>query len=100
MPEQLIEHDVGIGLALQLDHHPRAVAIEFVAHLGDALDPALAHQLADPLEHAALVDLIGHLADDDRVAVLAHLLDVGAAAHEQAAAAGGDRPGGCRRGRG
>ena len=87
--EQLVEHDVGIGLALQLDHHPRAVAVGLVAHLGDALDPALAHQLADPLEHPALVDLIGHLVDDDRVAILAHLLDVGAAAHQQAAAAGG-----------
>ena len=88
VPEQLIEHDVRIGLALQLDHHPGAVAIRLVAHLGDPLDPPLAHQLADALEHAPLVDLIGHLADDDGVAVLAHLLDVGPAAHQQAAASG------------
>ena len=36
--EQLVEHDVGIGLALELDHHARAVAVALVAQLGDALD--------------------------------------------------------------
>jgi hypothetical protein len=86
--EQLVEHDVGIGVALDLDHHAGAVAVGFVADLGDALKPALAHQLADPLLHAALVDLVGYFGDDDRVAVLAHLFDVGLAAHHQTAAAG------------
>ena len=86
--EQLVEDDLGVGVALDLDHHAGAVAIGFVADLGDALELPLAHQLAHPLLHAALVDLVGYLGDDDRVAVLAHLLDVGLAAHHQAAAAG------------
>ena len=89
MAEQLVEHDVGIGLALELDHHPGAVAVGLVAQIGDALEPALAHQLADPLHHPALVHLVGDLGDDDRVAVLADLLEVGLAAQHQAAAPGG-----------
>ncbi len=55
--EQLVEHDVGVGIALELDHHASAVAIALVAQVGDALEPALAHQFADALEHARLVDL-------------------------------------------
>ena len=36
--EQLIEHDVAIGIALQLDHHTGAVAVRLVPDLGDAFD--------------------------------------------------------------
>ena len=67
--EQLVEHDVGIGVALDLDHHPHAVAVALVAQVGDALDLLLAHHLGDPLDHPRLVDLVGHLGDDDRGAV-------------------------------
>ena len=35
----------------------------------------LAHQLGDALDHARLVHLVGDLGDDDRLAVLADLLD-------------------------
>ena len=58
-----------------LDHHAHAVAVALVAQVGDALDGLLAHQLGDALDHAGLVDLVGHLGDDDRLAVLADLLD-------------------------
>ena len=50
---------------------------EYVRQIGNALDPPVAHQLPDPLQHAPLVDLIGDLADDDRIAILADLLDFG-----------------------
>ena len=36
--EQLVQHDVGVGLALELDHDADALAVGLVADLGDALD--------------------------------------------------------------
>src|SRR6266446_1223865 len=50
---------IGHGLALELDHQPHAVAIAFVANLGDTLDPLVAHHLGDALVQARLVLLIG-----------------------------------------
>ena len=49
----------------------------------------VAHQLGDLLDQRRLVDLVGDLGDDDALAVaLLGLLDAGAAAHRDAAAAG------------
>ena len=70
---ELVEHDVGHRIALQLDDDANAVAVGLVAQVRDALDQLLAHHLGDALDHAGLVDLVGHLGDDDRLAVLAQL---------------------------
>ena len=85
---ELVEHDVGHRVALQLDHDAIAVAVGLVAQVGDALDLLLAHQFGDALDHRRLVHLIGNLGDDDRLAVLAQLLDLDLAAHDDRAAAG------------
>ncbi len=84
---KLVQHDVGHGVALQLDHQPHAVAIALVADLGDALDPLVAHHLGDPLVQARLVLLIGDFGDDDRFAAAAALFDPGLGPHDQRAAA-------------
>jgi hypothetical protein len=56
---------------------------------GDAIQQLLAHQLRDALNEARLVDLVGQLGDDDRLAVtLADLLDFDAGAHREPAAPG------------
>ena len=68
---ELVQHDVGHGVALQLDHQPHAVAVALVADLGDALDPLVAHHLGDALVQARLVFLVGDLGDDDRFAAAA-----------------------------
>ena len=68
---ELVQHHVGHGVALQLDDHAHAVAVELVANVGDAFDLLLAHQLGDPLHHRRLVHLIGNLGDDERLALLA-----------------------------
>ena len=85
---ELVEHDLSHGAALELNHHAHAVAVGFVAQVGDALDAAFVHQACDALDHPRLVDLVGDLRDDDGLAVLAGLLDVGAAAHDHGAAPG------------
>ena len=72
---EVVEHDLGHFAALQLDDDAHAVAVGFVAQVGDAFDRLLAHQVGDPLDQLRLVDLIRNLGDDDRdpVALLVRL---------------------------
>ena len=60
--EELVLHDLRDGVALELDDHAHAVAIGFVAQVGDALDALLVHHLGDALDEARLVHLVGQLA--------------------------------------
>ena len=50
--------------------------------MGDAFDLFVAHLFGDDFDHPRLVDLIGHLIDDDGKAVLANFLDAGLGAHD------------------
>ena len=84
---KLVQHHVGHGVALQLDHDAHALAVGLVADVGDAFDLLLAHQLGDLLDHRRLVHLIRDLGDDQRLALLAHGLGRDAAAHQDRAAA-------------
>jgi hypothetical protein len=66
-----------------------------VAEIRDLLEPAVLNLLDDLLHQAAavaapiaLVDLEGHLGDDDALLAALHRLDVGPAANHDAAAAG------------
>src|SRR5580700_11359693 len=88
VPVQLVQHDVGVGVAPQLDDEPHPVAVALVAQFGNALDQLLAHAFGDALLQLGLVDLVGHFGEDERVAVLADLLDVALGAHHDRAAAG------------
>ena len=85
---ELVEHHVGHGVALDLHHHAHAVAVRFIAQLGDALDLLVAHGLGQGLHHARLVHLIGYLGNDDGFAVLADFLDGCAPAHDHRPAPG------------
>ena len=79
---ELVQHHFRDRVAAQLDDDPHAVAIGFVAQIGNALDSFLAHQFRDLLDHRGLVDLIGDLGDDQGVTVLADLLDLDPAPHD------------------
>ena len=85
--EQLRQNDLGLRVALDFDHHAHAVAVGFVAQVGNALDLFVADGLGHDLDHAGLVDLIGNLVNDDREAVLADFLDRGFAADDDGPAA-------------
>ena len=84
---ELVQHHIGHRVALQLDDDAHAVAVGFVANIGDALDLLLAHEFGDLLDHRRLVHLIGNLGDDEGLALLADGLGRHAAAHEDGAAA-------------
>ncbi len=85
---ELVQHDLGLEIAADLDDDAHAVAVGFVAQVGDALDALVADGIGDDLDHPRLVDLIGDLVDDDRHPILADLLDVDPRAHGHGAAAG------------
>ena len=77
MAVELVKDDVGLGVALQFDDDAQSLAVAFVAQIGNALDQFLAHGLGDALDQPCFVDLIRQLGEDDRLALLAHFLDMG-----------------------
>jgi hypothetical protein len=72
----------------ELDHDPHALAARLVPEVGDAVDPAFAHEVGDPLDQRRLVHHEGDLGDDDAQAAL-RLLEAGPRAHCQQPPAGG-----------
>ncbi len=88
MLEELVEHDLRFGAALQFDDDAHAVAIALVAHVGDFVDDLVIDQLGDALDEVRLVDLVRNLGDDDRFLVLRQVLDRSLGAHQEAAAPG------------
>ena len=87
--KQPVEHDLGVGVLLELDNDAHAVAVGLVAQAGDAVELLITHLLGNVLDELALVDLIGQLRHDDADAVVAPGLGLGTGAHDDAAAAGG-----------
>ena len=86
--EELVENDLRFGAALQFDDDAHAVAIAFVANVGDVFDVFVVDQLRDALDQDGLVHLIRNFGDDDGFAVFAEGFDGGLGAHHEAAAAG------------
>ena len=88
---ELVQHDLGQGVALELDDEPHAVAVGLVPQVGDLGDLLVVHEVGDLLDEAAvaaLLDHVGQLGDDDRLLAVRERLGVGAGPHADAAAAG------------
>ena len=85
---EVVQEDLG-GLALpDVDDDPHALAVALVAYLLDSLEPVVLDELGDLLDETRLVELVGDLGDDDRLAVALAELDLGLGAHDEGAAAG------------
>ena len=89
VPPQLVEHDLGRGVALEVDDDPDALAVGFIADVGHALDALVLGRLGDLLDQAGLADLIGDFGQHDRAAVATPFLDMVTRAHHDRAAARG-----------
>ena len=92
--EELVERDLRNGVALELDLDAHAGAVGVVLEVGDLGQHLVADEVGDLHDHAgvaALLDAVRELGDDDRRLAAAQLLDVGARAHDDAAAAGAIR---------
>ena len=86
--EEVVEDDLRLFVALHFDDDAHAVAVAFVANVGDAFDLLVLDQLGDVLDQARFVDLVGQFGDDDVLAIFAALFDGGFGAHLEGAAAG------------
>ena len=73
--EQLVQHDLRFGAALEFDHNAHAVAIAFIANVGNIVDDLVVDQLRDAFDQAGFVYLVGNFCDDDRLAVFVESLD-------------------------
>lgn len=68
---QVVEHDLRHGVALQHEHEALAgAARRLVAHVGDALDLAVAHSLADRNDEAVRIHLVRQFRDHEAHAPL------------------------------
>src|SRR5208282_6310 len=85
---ELVEHDLRLGAALQFNHDAHAVAIAFVANVGNVLDDLVVHQRRDALDETGFIYLIGNFGDDDGFTVFVELFNTGFGAHHEAAASG------------
>ena len=89
--EKGVQHDVGIGVLLEIEHDADALAAGKLLDVGDAFDALFLDHVADALDHLALVHHIGDLGDDYAVAAALVLLDLGAGAYHYLSTAGGIR---------
>src|SRR5438477_1848570 len=85
--EELVENDLRLGPAFEFDDDAHAVAIGFVANVGDVFDLLIVNQRRDALDQIRLVHLVRNFGDDDGLAVLINVFDGGLGAHHEAAAA-------------
>ena len=85
---ELVEHDLGLDAALQLDHDAHAVTVALVADIRDIFDRLVVDQLGNALDQKSFVDLVGNFGDHDRFAIFVESLDASFGAHDEAAAAG------------
>jgi hypothetical protein len=86
VPPELVQDDVGRRVALQLDDDAHALAVRFVANVGNAFDALVLGCFGDLLDEAVLADLVGNGGEDDRAALAAAFLHFVAGAHDDRAA--------------
>ena len=89
--EQVVQNHLRVSVAAQLHNDPHAIAITFIANVGDALKLLVVDHLGDALNQRRFVGLIGQLRDDHGIAIGAprslDRFDVGHSAHRHRAAA-------------
>ena len=83
---EVVQHDIGDSIALQLDDDANAFAVALVPKVRDAFYSLVAHQIGDLFDQHALVHLIGNFGDDQRFAILADVLGFDARSHDDRAA--------------
>ena len=88
--EQVVQHDVGVGVPAQADDEVGLAAGRVVVDVGDALELAGVDQLLDAPGDGLAAGLVGQLGDDDlhAAAPASRLLDGGLGPHLHAAPAG------------
>ena len=84
---ELVEDNLWLRAALQLDYDAHAVAIAFITHVADVVDDLFIDQFGNALDEPGFVDLIRNLGDDDRLFFLGQIFRGHLGAHHEASAA-------------
>ena len=84
---ELIEDDIGVRVAAQVDDDAHAAAVRLIVEGRDAFNLLVADELGNLLDEACLVDLIRQLRDDDARLAVRQRLNAGIRAHLDDAAA-------------
>ncbi len=92
MREQIVQDPIRAVVALDLDDDPHALAVALIADVADARQLLVLDEIRDLLDERRLVHGVRKLADDDRLAAAAHVLDVRLRAHQDATAPVGIGP--------
>src|SRR5215471_981782 len=85
--EKIVEDELRLFAALQLDDDAHAFAVAFVANVGDAFDLFVGDKLGDAFDELGFVDLVRNFRNDDVFAVFADFFDGRLGAHGETAAA-------------
>ena len=85
---QAVDDDVRDGAALEVDDHADALAVGFVAQVGDAVYLAVIDQGRDFFHQGGLVEPVRNLSDDNGLKTLLAVFDFHAATHLNGAAPG------------
>ena len=83
---ELVQHDIGRGVAFEFDHHAHADPVGFVGDAGNPFDLLVADHFGDLFDHGSLVHLIGNLVHDDGETILSDFFHPRAGANDDAAA--------------
>ncbi|GBD11880.1 hypothetical protein HRbin23_01560 [bacterium HR23] len=74
--EEVVQDDLRLGLPLQFHHHPQALPVRLVPHLGDTLYLLVPCQEGNTFYQAGLVHLVGDLGNDNGRPALFRLLNL------------------------
>ena len=86
--KQVVEHHAGHGVAPQVVHDAHAVAVAFVAHVGNALNLLVVDERGGLLNHRRLVHHVGNFGDDNLLLAGLGRLKRGLGAHDYPPAPG------------
>ena len=67
--EEVVEHHLRIGIPAQLHHDAHAIAIAFIADVGNTLELLVVHHLGNALDQRRLVGLVRQFGDDHRITI-------------------------------
>src|SRR6266851_2100327 len=86
--EKIVQDELRLFTALQLDDDTHAFARGFISHVGNAFELFRLHQFGNALDQPRFVHLVRNFGDDDAFAVFGGFFDGCLSAHDEAAAPG------------
>ena len=85
---KLVEHLLGVGILLELNHNLDLAARSFIANIANGRDLLFLDKISNPLYQHGLINAKWYFGDHNTVAATLAFLDIGNGPHRHAATAG------------